>query len=526
MIVLDLVHNIALLVSLSVLFDILSSEASGKKWWNFLVTGLLFGGVAIIGMMTPLRFTEGVIYDGRSIILTVAGLFTGPASAAVAGAAAAAYRAWLGGAGAVAGVLVIAESVLFGSLFYILRRRSERWVSFPALLVLSVVVHVSMLLLQLLIPGGVGIRVITTIGPAILVFYSVGLVLISRLFLDREQKRRTDLQLFLTQHAVDQASIEIYRVREADSRIMAPNRQLCADLGYTRQELSEMSLADIDPTFTREKWEEQKRLARGGTRSLFETIHRRKDGSEYPVEVITDFVTFLGEHFTFSFARDISEEKRHREELGRSLEEKEILLREIHHRVRNNFAVISSLISLQMEAVRTPEDAVAALEKMRDRINAMNQVHSMLYRTASVSLIDMRSYLQELTLTLFEAYRGERELKLLTDLEVLMLDMDRAIPVGLIVSEAVTNILKHAYPGSANGDVSIAMKRIAFDRTEIEVRDFGKGFAAEKEAGPRSLGLRLIQVLAAQAQASVTIDSAGGTRVRILLENVPERALE
>ncbi len=522
MIALELIGNIALLISLSVLFDILSGKAAGRKGWNSLVTGLLFGAVAITGMLTPLHFAVGVIYDGRSIILTIAGLFTGPYSAVIAGVAASIYRAWLGGAGAIAGILVIWESVFFGSLFYLLRKRSERWVSVPALLSLSVTVHVIMLLLQLLIPEGVGLSVITTIGPLIIVLYSIGLVLIARLFMEREKKRKTDRELFLTKHAVDQASLEIYRIRESDGVIVEPNFQLCRELGYSRQELEGMSLAGIDPNFTMDGWEEQKRAAGQGERRTIETLHRRRDGSTYPVEIITDFVEFLGETFIFSYAHDISVQKAAQEQLRHSLEEKELLLREVNHRVRNNFSVITSLVSLQSDAVLSSGEAVQALEKIRDRINAMNVVHSLLHRSRDISLIDMRSYLNELVSSLFQACRNDRDLRLKSSFDPLFLDMDRAIPVGLMVNEAVTNSMKHAYPGDKGGDVEVSLKRLSFGTFELVIRDSGKGISPERNPDdPGTLGLRLIKVLASQAQAGVSIISSGGTEVRIVLEDVP-----
>jgi two-component sensor histidine kinase len=232
---------------------------------------------------------------------------------------------------------------------------------------------------------------------------------------------------------------------------------------------------------------------------------------------------FMGETYMYSFARDISEQKADREVLRRSLEEKEILLREIHHRVRNNFSVITSLVSLQSDAVNTSGDAVGALEKIRDRIHAMNNIHSLLYRSGDVSLIDMRSYLHDLVSSLFEAYRGDRDLRLKSSFDPLLLDMDRAIPIGLMVNEAVTNILKHAYPGETGGSVEVSLKRLSLGTFELVIRDSGKGISPGRNPeDPGTLGLRLIQVLASQAQAAVSIVSSGGTEVRIVLEDVPQ----
>jgi LytS/YehU family sensor histidine kinase len=185
-----------LLVALAVGLQMIGRWLKGRTALFGLSTGLLFGAVGIVGMMTPLRFSPGVIYDGRSIVLSLAGLFGGPVAAAAAAVITGAYRTYLGGAGAIAGVSTIVEAAALGTALYYLRRRSETWVSPLRLWLFGVLVHAIMMALQLLIPGRTGLEVFRTIGPTVLILYPIAFVLLAQVFLngERRQKAESDLK--------------------------------------------------------------------------------------------------------------------------------------------------------------------------------------------------------------------------------------------------------------------------------------------------------------------------------------------
>lgn len=205
----DLIHNIALLIALTVALQLLTTWLDSRSKRYQIATGLLFGSVSIIGMMTPLHFSPGVIYDGRSIVLGLAGLFGGPLTAVVAALIAGLYRASLGGAGAVAGVLTILEASVLGTLLHLLRRRREDWVSPLRLWIFGVLVHLIMLALQLFIPGRTVWSIAQTIGLPILVFYPLAFLLIAMVFLNGEERRKTETAL--------KASEENYRLLAENS---------------------------------------------------------------------------------------------------------------------------------------------------------------------------------------------------------------------------------------------------------------------------------------------------------------------
>jgi predicted signal transduction protein with EAL and GGDEF domain len=159
------------------------------------VFGLIFGMVGLVGMMTPLHYADGIIFDGRSIILFVAGFFGGPLVAVISASIIGAYRLWLNGAGVYVGMAVIVISAAIGVLLYFYRRKAQVNFSWLHLFVAGFAVHVVVLLLFLLLPGNGGIKVIIELGPTILLIYPVATLLVCLLFQDYDEKEivRRDL---------------------------------------------------------------------------------------------------------------------------------------------------------------------------------------------------------------------------------------------------------------------------------------------------------------------------------------------
>ena len=189
MILLSLIQNIALLVTLAAMHQVIAARLNRGRVIPQVLTGLLFGGVGLVGMMTPLQFMPGVIFDGRSIILSVAGLFGGPIVAVIAAAMCAAYRLWLGGAGVWVGVGVIIEASALGVIFHYLRRRADQPMSPLWLWCFGLLVHAGMMPLMLALPGGAGRGVIRDIGLPVLLLYPLATMLICLLLQDYEKQR-------------------------------------------------------------------------------------------------------------------------------------------------------------------------------------------------------------------------------------------------------------------------------------------------------------------------------------------------
>jgi two-component sensor histidine kinase len=198
--------------------------------------------------------------------------------------------------------------------------------------------------------------------------------------------------------------------------------------------------------------------------------------------------------------------------LQESLHEKESLLKEVHHRVKNNLQLISSMLSLQ--AARITDAAVSELfSESRNRVRSMALVHENLYRAGNFSKISMLAHIETLSASLARAYglnAGSIELR--TDVEDISLDLDIAIPVGLIVNELTSNALKHAFPDGRQGLVHIGLRRLGPNRCELTLRDDGIGM--DGTIDPRhsdSMGLQLVHDLTEQLHGSIEVTRAGGT---------------
>lgn len=188
MVMLNLLYNIALLVTLSVIFQILRTRFHRQGLLAKILSGVLFGATAIVGMKTPFIFVPGLIFDGRSIILGVAGAFGGPLVAGIAALIAGLFRIYLGGIGAIVGIIVITESAAIGSVVYYLRRSGRLKPGALFYLGMGVLIHILMLLIMLILPGGIAAEVLEQIWLPVLTIYPLGTMLICLLFKDYEQQ--------------------------------------------------------------------------------------------------------------------------------------------------------------------------------------------------------------------------------------------------------------------------------------------------------------------------------------------------
>jgi PAS domain S-box-containing protein len=204
------------------------------------------------------------------------------------------------------------------------------------------------------------------------------------------------------------------------------------------------------------------------------------------------------------------------EERVRELREKEVLLKEVHHRVKNNLQVISSLVSMQADGSKdnTVRDV---LQDVIYRVRSMALVHEKLYHSESLSRVDFAEYSRSLLGYLWRAHGAVAEFVRLTlDLEPIELQVDIATPCGLILNELAGNALKHAFRGRSEGEVMVSLQKAETGMVFLSVRDNGVGLPEEfdwRKSG--SLGLRLVQMLAGQLQAAVEVERDGGTKFTV-----------
>ena len=213
----------------------------------------------------------------------------------------------------------------------------------------------------------------------------------------------------------------------------------------------------------------------------------------------------------FGTGQDITARKEAEMQLQASLHEKEVLLKEIHHRVKNNLQIIISLLSLQARSLPDPQ-LRAYFQDSRDRVKAMALVHEALYRAPDLARVDFGAYLRRLATALFASYRLDAQhIELTVTAEPLALDLDTAIPCGLIVNELLTNAFKHAFPDGRAGAIHLTLQATAGLAT-LTVQDTGVGFPADVDVRQAdSLGLRIVDHLAEQLGGSLALTRGAGT---------------
>ncbi len=225
------------------------------------------------------------------------------------------------------------------------------------------------------------------------------------------------------------------------------------------------------------------------------------------------------------YARDITERKAAEDALRASLKEKEVLLKEVHHRVKNNMQVITSLLDLQARRLNDPA-AVRMFQDSCNRIRSMALVHEKLYQSADLSRVDFEPYVRNLMTHLVQACRvhpGRVELKI--DVPEVFLGIQTAIPCGLILNELAANALKHAFPDGRKGTIRVTLRpRRGRGRYRLTVKDDGIGLPPEFDpARSSSLGLQLVTMLVGQLNGTVERGPGPGTEFRIAFSEAPER---
>jgi two-component system, sensor histidine kinase PdtaS len=293
-------------------------------------------------------------------------------------------------------------------------------------------------------------------------------------------------------------------------RITFVNAQIERMFGYTRDELIGKPVETLVP---------HARAAGAGP----DRCGLRKDGTEMPIEIGLNALQTPEGSFVLSSIADIAERRRAMEQLrersddlAASLRERDVLLQEIHHRVKNNLQVISSLINMQ---IRKLEDRASreVLAECKLRVEAIALIHEKLYQSRDYAHVPFSDYARSLANNIVHAAMASRSgIVLHVECEPLSLPVDKAISCGLILNELITNALKHAYP-SGGGPLHVRLQRLDGGQAKLTVCDEGVGMAEQRstKSGKGSLGLQIVDTLTDQLDGSLSITRDGGTSVTV-----------
>jgi PAS domain S-box-containing protein len=277
-------------------------------------------------------------------------------------------------------------------------------------------------------------------------------------------------------------------------------------------QINQLPLEEIDRAREQAKKEENK---------YFTFPHKLANGEIRKVEVFSSPIAFEDKCILFSIINDVTERKKAEEKIKKSLLEKEILLKEVHHRVKNNMQIISSLLNLQSETVCDDEVAVDVLKESQNRVKSMAMIHEKLYQSDDLVHINFDDYIVRLVSDLFYSYNISKEqIKSVLDVEDVKLNIETAVPLGLIISELVSNSLKHAFPEDKNGEVHISL--IANDdKYELKISDNGIGIPEDFDfKNTESLGLQLVNNLVDQIDGKIILEISHGTAFKIIFKEL------
>ncbi len=524
MLVIDLIYNLALLAALSVISGFIVERWKNHRV-NAVMQGLLFGTIAVIGMLRPLNLGAGLIFDGRSVVISLCGLFFGPVSVTVSVLMAAILRYYQGGAGAVTGLLVISSSAIIGLFFYYKITKQNKEISALQLFGIGILVHIAMILFMFTLPRSMFLSVIKSIALPVIVVYPLATILIGKIISDNLTRNRFMHELKESESALRKSenflSIlvntipDLVWLKDKNGIYLSCNvmfgRFFGAEvkdiIGKTDYDFIESELVD----FFREKDriameagkpthnEEWITFADDGHRALLDTVK---------TPMYDDEGKLIG---VLGISREITEKKLADDKIQNLLREKELLLQEVHHRIKNNMNTIKGLLSLQIMAEGdTP--AAASLRDAESRVQSMIMLYDRLYCTENFRELSVKDYFVPLTEEIVGSFTHRSKIKINTDIEDFILNINKLTPLGIIVNELLTNMMKYAFVGRDSGVITLSAS-MKNDHVIIQVQDDGVGIPEDVDFHkPKGFGLELVNMLTEQIEGSIRIERGEGTK--------------
>jgi PAS domain S-box-containing protein len=330
-----------------------------------------------------------------------------------------------------------------------------------------------------------------------------------------------ELQAVITRNIAE----GICLIRESDGVIVYTNPKFDQMFGYDSGELIGQHTAILNYE-TEEKtakavYQEIVACIRQYGEFTYEVHNVKKDGTPFWCRATSSIFSHheYGKVFV-AIQQDITQQKQADDKIRGSLKEKEVLLQEIHHRVKNNLGIVSGLLQMQCRRTQNAQ-ATAILRDSQNRIASIALVHEKLYRSEELADIDFAQYIPDLTTHLFDSYNvSSNQIKLIIQVDNASLDIETAIPCGLIINELVSNALKYSFPEQLIGKIEVKFYQDAGGELILIVRDNGVGLPAEFDSKKtKTLGLTLVQGLVKQLRGKLDIKSEQGTEFKITFTN-------
>ena len=365
--------------------------------------------------------------------------------------------------------------------------------------------------------------------------FQTGRRAMSVLFLEITEKKRAEEAIAESEEKFRKAFLTspdpMTISRMEDGALLEVNEGFVKTTGYSREELLGKSTVEMGLWVVDSQRDEMvSKLERDGQLENFEVSIKSRDGAVKTVLMSATIISIGSVPRMFTISRDITELKKaegallkSEEQLRASLGEKEILLKEIHHRVKNNLQVISGLLDLQAHHISDPTGREIYKES-QNRVITMALIHEELYRSVDLSQVDFADYIQNLCENLMVSYGADGD-RIGLDIKAEKIEMvvDTAIPCGLIINELITNSLKHAFPGECSGTIRLSFKQLRDREFQLTVSDDGVGIPEDVDIYKTStLGMQLVTVMVEQLGGTLKVKRRDGTRFTIRFKEYHE----
>ncbi len=310
-------------------------------------------------------------------------------------------------------------------------------------------------------------------------------------------------------------------VIDLEGTIVDVNNSAINSLGYTKEEFQTIGLEGIDALHDKEGIMQYVKTMPADKIQTFETSHKRKDGKVFPVEICSSLVFYQGKKSILSIARDISKRKERENKIEMLLQEKEVILKEVHHRIRNNMNILFTLLSLEAENQRE-KNVKSILMASAGRIQSMQVLYDRLYCSDNTVVLSTKDYFPALVNRIIAIFPQKAAIQSEFAIDDITLTSRLLTPLGIIINELVTNSLKYAFSGMKEGSISLEIKKSDNNEINVYYHDNGKGFDHSKTHKTpsndisRGFGLQIIDLLVRQINGTLMTEGGKGTYVRIV----------
>lgn len=542
--------NIALLLAATSIFNVISRKIGSLFYMQKILLGLFFGLLSMACMLLPIKIAEGIIFDMRIIAVGIGALYGGIITGLISIIIPVVYRMYLGGIGTVTGIYIIITAGLIGSILHkVFKTKNYAPRPIWQFIVCGELIAVTALLLTFTLPREVNpVAIIKRIALSVLLLYPTGALLLGFL-ISREiitlaninkikedelhyrglfnntpislwEQDFTEIKVYIdnvkkTKNITD---IERYLQENPDFITECAGRIILNDVNSTTLKLyhakSKQELFQRFPeTFTPVTIE----ISRKGIIAIW--------NNEYELSVEGQLKTLDGtvkdaifnitipEGFRKDYSKvivsilDITERKRQEEQLKSALMERELLIKEIHHRVKNNLSIINSL--LEFEGTKSGKEQIISIQ---NKINSIALLHNNLYRSNTINTINFRTYCTDLIENVKKSFEmPENSVKYRLDIENYYLNIETTLPCGLILTELISNSLKYAFPGRNNNIITIDSFIDEKSNCVLTYSDNGIGIKKDIDwQTSDSLGFYIIKALTMQLEGEIIKNDTSG----------------